>query len=141
MHTTLTLVYVALFYIIFSSLNINLTNMYFLILYFAIGTVVAIDLYLEFGVNIKKPLFLRRGGGVRINPDTPYSNLIAIRDSVFASLSGDLGIVDKHFNSQAISNLHRLLEDNMGNIKSITVLTSKEMFDSKFQENYTDFRT
>ena len=118
--------------------NIDLTRPYFLLVYFAMAVAICIDAYLEFGVQGYGRKLLRRE--IRIEADTPYTNLVKLREGVFSGLSGDVRIVDKHFNSQAISNLHRLVDGNLANVKRIDVLTTKEMFDSRFLDNYNDFK-
>jgi hypothetical protein len=141
MHSTLTVIYVALFFIVFSSnYQIDFDRVYFMLVYFAMGLALAIDAYLEFVVHGNRPKQARRKGAVRIEPGTPYTNLINLREGVFSRLNGDVRVVDKHFNSMAISNMHRLFEGNLQGIKRIDVLTSKEMFDSKFLDNYNDFK-
>jgi len=119
LHSTLTVLYVVLFYLVFSSgFNIDLDRPYFLLVY---------------GRKL-----LRKE--IRMDAGTPYTNLVKLREGVFSGLSGNVEIVDKHFNSQAISNLHRLVEGNLEKVKRIDVLTTKEMFDSRFLENYNDFK-
>ncbi len=139
LHSVLTILYVALFYIVFSSgFSIDLFGSYFLLVYFAMAVAMAVDAYLEFGVHGYGRKLLKRE--IRIEAGTPYTNLVKLREGVFSGLSGNVGIVDKHFNSQAISNLHRLIEGNLANVKRIDVLTTREMFDSRFLENYNDFK-
>ncbi len=141
MHFTLTLLYIGIFYLILSSLQINyLTNLYFLVIFAAVAIAFVIDVYLQLGISTKSPLGSRTRGGIRIEPDSPYSNLLNLRDTLFSKLNGDVRIVDKHFNSAAISNLHRLLETNLTNIKKLEIISSREMFDAKFNDNYTDFK-
>ena len=77
--------------------------------------------------------------GISIDPSTPYSNLVKLKEELFDSLKGEVGIVDKHFNSAAMSNLHRLMPTG-NNIKSLTVITSNEMLDSGFGGNYQDLK-
>ncbi len=141
MHATLAVIYVALFFIVFSTnYQINFDRTYFILVYFAVGAVLAIDAYLEFGVHVRRPKQARRKGTVRIEPGTPYTNLINLREGIFSKLNGNVRIVDKHFNSMAISNLHRLFESNLHGVKRIDILTSREMFDSSFLDNYNDFK-
>ena len=140
LHTTLTLIYAGLLYIILSAFQLNYTSTYFLLLYAAIVVSLAIDLYAEFETHTVQPAPKPSRSGMRIEPGTPYTNLLNIRDNIFSKLNGDVRVVDKHFNSSAISNLHRLLETNLTNIKKLSVITSKEMFDAKFNDNYTDFK-
>lgn len=139
LHSVLTVLYVAMFYIVFSSgFNIDLGRPYFLLVYFAMAVTLLIDAYLEFGAHGYGWKLLRRE--IMIEPSTPYTNLVNLREGIFSKFGGEVRIVDKHFNSQAISNLHRLMESGLANIRRIDVLTTKEMFDSRFLENYNDFK-
>jgi hypothetical protein len=139
LHTALTAIYIALFFIVLSNFNVNYFSPYFLLVYTAMGTALAIDAFLEFEINAKSPIGSKSISGFRIEPETPYTNIVRLREGIFSKLHGDVRIVDKHFNSDAISNLNRLLESN-GNIDKMFIISSPEMFDAKFQENYTDFK-
>jgi hypothetical protein len=136
-HSVMVFFYVAMFVLIFDGYPINVFRAYFLMLYAAIATVVAIDGYLEFKAHVEPML---KSKEMRTDPNTPYSNMVRLREEIFSTLGGDIRIVDKHFNSQALSNLHRLLESSLQSIKSIEILTSRDMLDSGFNENYTDFK-
>jgi len=139
LHSTLSVLYVALFYIVFSSgFNFDFGRPYFLIVYLAMAVAVGIDAYLEFGVHGYGRKLLRKE--ILIEPGMPYTNLVKLREGIFSNLGGDVRIVDKHFNSQAISNLYRLMGGGLAKVKRIDVLTTKEMFDSRFLENYNDFK-
>ena len=139
LHSTLTVTYLALFYLVFSSgFNIDLGRPYFLLVYLAMAAALCIDTYLEFGVHGYDRRLLKRE--ILIEPDMPYTNLVKLREGIFSGLGGDVRIVDKHFNSQAISNLHRLIGGSLAKVKRIQVLTTNEMFDSRFLENYNDFK-
>ncbi len=140
-HTLLSIIYIILFFIISAS---GLSYAYSAILLFAayFGMIVALitDAYTEYVINQPKSAKSRSTSGFLINPATPYSNLLLLKEKLFSGLQGNLMIVDKHFNSQAIDNLHRLLDGATGKIESITLLTSKDMLDSKFPSNYGDLR-
>ncbi len=141
LHITLSVLYAGLFYLILLNLQINyLSSFYFVTVFAAIGAAIAIDAYLQFTITTKSPGASRTSAGMRIEPGSPYTNLLNLRDTIFSKLQGDVRIVDKHFNSSAISNLHRLLETNLANIQKLEILSSKEMFDAKFNDNYTDFK-
>ncbi|MDE1855305.1 MAG: hypothetical protein KGH57_03250 [Candidatus Micrarchaeota archaeon] len=140
LHGTLTLVYIALFYLALSNLQINYASPYFLSVFSAIGAALLIDIYLQFTISTKVPSAALPRRGMRIEPGAPYTSLLNLRDTIFSKLQGDVRVVDKHFNSDAISNLHRLLETNLSNISKLEIISSKEMFDAKFNDNYTDFR-
>lgn len=140
LHLALTFIYVALFFIVLSSFSFNLTGIYFWAIYASMFVAVCVDAYLELVIHSPKLKSIRQHGDVRLEPEKPFSNIVALRDTVFATLNGHLRIVDKHFNSDAIGNLHRLIETNLQSIKTIDILTSPSMFDYAFQQNYTDFR-
>jgi len=74
-----------------------------------------------------------------INPSTPYSNIINLQDEIFSKMHGHLRIIDKHFNTTALTNLSRLIDGYTSNYNRITVITSKEMQDSKFSANASEF--
>ncbi len=141
LHTVLTLIYASLLYLVLSSISINYTSLYFLSLFAAIAAAIVIDAYLEVSIHVNYGSGrVRNRGTLRIEPGTPYSNLLNLRDTVFSNLGGDVRIVDKHFNSAALSNLYRLIETGLPTIKRLEVLTSSEMLDAKFNDNYTDFK-
>ena len=140
LHGTLTLIYIAIFYLVLSNLQINYTSFYFLFVFSAIAAALIIDVYLQLKISIRGEEPAKVRSDMRIVPGSPYTNLLNLRDTIFSKLTGDVRIVDKHFNSDAISNLHRLLETNFANIRKLEIISSKEMFDAKFNDNYTDFK-
>jgi hypothetical protein len=139
LHMVLTAIYIALFFIVLSNFPVNYSNPYILAVYAAMATALLIDIYLKFSIDSKSPKGSKSASGLRIEPDTPYTNLVRLREGIFSKLHGEVRIVDKHFNSDAISNLSRLLDTN-DKVKMLEIISSSETFDSKFQENYTDFK-
>ncbi len=106
--------------------------------YAALGVCVVVDIYLA--LDARRSLDRKRESeSIKIDPTTPYANLVAIRERLFGNLSGEVRIVDKHFNSNAISNLYRLFPSET-KISKVSVITSEEMLDSKFGMNYSDLR-
>ncbi|MEM3181488.1 MAG: hypothetical protein QW091_02090 [Candidatus Micrarchaeaceae archaeon] len=97
---------------------------------------IAIDLY--FLLNRDKHT-TPRAKTIEIEPMLPYANIIKLREAIFAGLSGNVSIVDKHFNSQAIENLYRLISQNSA-IKRLVIITHTEALDSSFNKNYNDFK-
>ena len=106
--------------------------------YAALGVCVVVDIYLaaDAGRSLQKR---KDSESIKIDPSTPYANLVTIREKLFGNLSGEVRIVDKHFNSGAISNLYRLFPEE-SKISKVSVITSEEMLDSKFGVNYNDLR-
>ncbi|BCS90698.1 MAG: hypothetical protein ARM1_0155 [Candidatus Micrarchaeota archaeon] len=96
------------------------------------------------GISVQLLLYGRSSSNrylssIKISPNEPYSNIIKLRDALFNRFKGSISLLDKHFNSTALENLYRLLSDN-GNIGSIRVITSKEMLDNRFYEDYKDIK-
>ncbi|MDE1869694.1 MAG: hypothetical protein KGH71_01760 [Candidatus Micrarchaeota archaeon] len=136
-HTTVTVVYIILFFIIFSGFIHSTLSIMVYLGYFGMFVCIITDIYFEYNARIASS----RKVGVRaisINPDTPYTNLQVLKGQLFSKLKGNVRIVDKHFNSNAIANMHRLFAGELESIDSITVITSEEMLDSSFGDDYRD---
>ncbi|MDE1845735.1 MAG: hypothetical protein KGH53_00410 [Candidatus Micrarchaeota archaeon] len=139
LHTTITVVYIILFWIIYSGFVHSTLSIMVYLGYFGMIVCIITDLYFEMNARQANS----RKVGVRtinIDPETPYTNLQVLRHQLFSKLKGNVRIVDKHFNSNAIANLHRLVSDDLESIDSITVITSEEMLDARFGDNYRDIR-
>jgi len=139
MHAALALVYIFVLVIVHATYSFTpfSTNLY--ATYVALGLCLIFDVYLEFKM---RALAAGRKGlrGININPSTPYANLMRLKEELFNGLSGDIRVVDKHFNSAAMTNLHRLLPDELSGIRSLSVITSAEMLNSGFGEDYRDMK-
>ncbi len=136
-HLILTMIYTLLLFVIYSSFDFSSYSGILNITYIAIILSFLFDIYLGYKIyeiGIKKKIT-----SINIVPSKPYSNMIKLRDELFSTFSGDIGIVDKHFNSQALENLHRLLGEN-NKIKKITIMTYNEMLDSSFSKEYRDLK-
>jgi hypothetical protein len=141
-HAAMVAVYVLLLYLVVSTPYTPAENFYMDVTYAGIVICFACDGFLEY-LNRKRgpsrsPRMLHT---MVINPSTPFSNLINLRESIFSKLTGHLRIVDKHFNSTALTNLHRLIEQHQGNFTRITILTSKEMLDADIGSSISDFKS
>ena len=77
---------------------------------------------------------------ININPDTPYSNMLVLSRKFFAKLSGDMSILDMHFDNKAVENLLLLLNGNEQGHGLIRVLTSANRLGSHFERSYFDFK-
>jgi hypothetical protein len=140
-HAALALVYILLFFIMYSNIPSLFSGIFQYAAYFGMIIVLMSDAYLQYVLRRQQHQYASRAKrGIPIDPSTPYTNLLNIRDRVFDRLSGELRIVDKHINSAALSNLSRLLPSESGNIRSIKIVTSSEMLDSDFGVNYNDLR-
>ncbi len=141
LHAALVVMFLLLLFVLLSDFYTNLDSNYLFFPYAGIAISLAGDAYMQY--IIRKPSEGRQPQmkhTIAINPDTPFSNVINLQDQLFSNMSGHLKIVDKHFNSVALANLHRLIENSVSNFTKISVLTSKEMLDSKFNESVSDFR-
>ncbi len=141
-HGALVAVYVLLLYLIFSGPYATILNVYMDVTYAGIVICFACDIYLEYSRRAhpqSKGTKLKRT--IAMDPSTPFSNIMSLKDDIFANLNGHLRIIDKHFNSTALGNLHRLMEDSKGNFTKVTVLTSKDMLDSDISNSVSDFKS
>ena len=142
LHLALTIVYLLLLYFVISDFYTYLQSMYIYTTYAGIAICIMMDIALEYNIRYqyasKTSKTLR---ALAIDPSKPFSNLMALQDGLFSKMSGSLKIIDKHFNSAALANLHRLTGPSVSNFNKITILTSKEMLDSSFWSNSADFRS
>ncbi len=137
LHLILVFIYFVLLFITYSAFDFNLYSLTLDITYLSIIFSILLDVYIGYriyGTDVKK-----RFSGIKISPNKPYTNMINLRERMFSSFTGNVGIVDKHFNSQALLNLYRLISDNK-NIKEITIISSSEMLDSSFNKEYRDLK-
>jgi hypothetical protein len=140
LHFMLTIVYIFVLMIMSFAFSSVFDDVALYISYISIFVCLSLDIYLEY--DARKSADARRATmkGIRIDPSTPYYNLMKLRDELFVNLSGDVGIVDKHFNSAAMSNLYRLMPTEGSAISAVRIITSEEMLDSKFSGNYNDLK-
>ncbi len=138
-HAVLAFVYIVMLLIIHSTYSATPFGINLYAAYAALAVCILLDVYLEYKM---RALSLGRLGlrSIRINPATPYANLVKLKEELFDKLSGDIYIVDKHFNSAAIANLHRMLPNDMSKIRSLRVVTSADMLNSGFAEDYRDLK-
>ncbi len=140
LNLTLAFIYAIFFVLTLHSSPIPVTSNYLYIPYFGIVATIAIDVYLELEIHTGKARSVGRRLSIAIRPESPYRNIVELRESLFSNISGNICILDKHFNSKGIDNLYRLLEGSTGGISKITVITSAEMLDSQFGANYRDLQ-
>ncbi len=134
LHVMLVVIYLVLLLIMHLTYVVDLYATYV-----AMVLCIVFDAYI--GYKTRKTLLRRRSArSISIDPSTPYANLMTLREQLFEGLTGTVGIVDKHFNSNAISNLYRLIPSESSKITSIRILTSSSMLDSRFNSNYLDLK-
>ncbi len=139
LHLALTFVFIAMFFIATLGFGQVVGNITYLVAYFGMLLCVITDIYLEHTVHSGQTKgYLARS--INISPETPYANMQLLKERLFSRFSGNLRIVDKHFNSEAMSNLYRLIEGSLENLSRIDVITSSEMLDTRFGDNYNDLR-
>jgi hypothetical protein len=143
LHGTMIVFYILLFFINLSNstLPISVFNpLYLYAVYLAMAVCVMIDTYI-FLSRYLLPGKAPTNRDLSIDPSRPYSNLLKMRDSIFSRLNGRIGVVDKHMNSIGIENFHRLIRGNYDSIAEINILTSRDMLDSDFSQNYLDCKS
>ncbi len=136
-HGAMALMYIVVLFIIHATYSFTPFSSNLFATYVALAICILLDIYMEYRMHA---IALGRMGirGININPATPYANLMKLRDSLFGSLSGDVRIVDKHFNSAAVANLYRLLPEGASGINSVSIITSQEMLNSGFEWDCRD---
>ncbi len=139
LNAALVIVYTLLMYLILSESYVNLGGIYIYVAYAGIAICLAADVYLEY--SLRQQMQHRPVSSISLDPTKPFSNILAIQDSLFSTMSGNLRIVDKHFNSTALENLHRLTSKSLGSFTEMMVLTSSEMLDSEMGKGVADFRS
>ncbi len=141
LHTAFSVMYLLMLYIILSSLIAYFNTLYMYVVYLGVILCLASDAYMQYA--IRQPMQVqtrqRQKGTLAIDPSKPFSSYLALQQQ-FSDLSGELRIVDKHFNSVALENLHRIMERSMTNFTKFVILTSKEMMDSSFGTDIIDFK-
>lgn len=140
MHLAFVFVYILVFAIVYIDSSAYLTEAYIYALYLGIAASFISDLYLNYYYRTQPEHVSKLKRSIKVDPNTPFSNLIELQDKVFSNLSGHLRIVDKHFNSAALANFHRLVSDSIQQFDNISIITSTEMLDSGFGKNMSDFK-
>ncbi len=140
LHLVLSLVFAGFFAMEFYTYSIKISPIYLGAIGAAMLVCIGSDAYAEYALRPAPSRQARVKKEINIDPSTPFSNIVAIRDEIFANLSGRVAIVDKHFNSEALENLHRLTGGIVSGITGFDVITSKEMLDSAFYKDYNDLK-
>ncbi|MGC8478315.1 MAG: hypothetical protein ACP5NE_00070 [Candidatus Micrarchaeia archaeon] len=78
---------------------------------------------------------------IEINPATPYTNMMMLSNRLMKKLSGDICILDPHFDSQAVDNLSRMVIGNESRYRSFRILANGERFGREFWRTYLDFKS
>lgn len=73
-----------------------------------------------------------------INPQTPYTNMINLSNRL--KLTGQVKILDMHFDYKAVENLSRLISKSVGRYNSIMLLTKGDRLGKDFMKSYTDLK-
>ncbi len=77
---------------------------------------------------------------ITINPETPYSNMKILSNKLMKKLSGQIYILDMHFDVSALDNLIHLVDGNLDRYKSISVLAKADRLNAEFEKRYKDFK-
>ncbi len=87
-----------------------------------------------------KKMRVKRAYPIEINPETPYTNMLAISSKLMRRLGGDVRVLDQHFDVRGVENLARLLGGNEGRYSRILILTKGERLGKDFERSYYDLR-
>jgi hypothetical protein len=138
LNTTFLIIYIILLATLLSYFGGYLSQTYLAIVYAGIALGLITNAYLQYELRANASAHMMRTS-ISMDPSTPFSNMINLQDEIFSKMGGHLRIIDKHFNTTALTNLSRLIDGYTSNFNRITVITSKEMQDSKFSANASEF--
>ena len=125
--------------IIESMINFN-SYIIFLIPY--IGGIIPFSVGAYLFINIhSKPGATRAARPINIDPQTPYTNIMILSNRLMSKLSGEIKILDMHFDASALENLSRLLGGNLDKYSRISVLAKRDRLGSEFIRMYNDYKT
>ena len=82
----------------------------------------------------------RRTVQIGIDPEMPYTNMQVLSSKLMGRLSGEIKILDMHFDVAALDNLIRLTSKNAGRYSRIDVLSKPDRFGTEFAAAYRDFK-
>lgn len=137
-NSTFLVIYIILLITLLSYFAGYLSQTYLAIIYAGIVLGAIANGYLQYELRSNSSAHMMRTS-INMDPSTPYSNMINLQDEIFSKMNGHLRIIDKHFNTTALTNLSRLIDGYTSNFNRITVITSREMQDSKFSVNASEF--
>ncbi len=141
-NAALVIIYMLLMYLVLAEFYVNLQGTYLDIAYVGIIICLGVDVYIEYAYRKRDILRAQRPvSSIALDPTKPFSNILTLQDSLFSAMSGHLRVLDKHFNSGALENLHRLTAKSLGRFTRMTILTSKGMLDSEMGKGISDFRS
>ncbi len=101
---------------------------------------IAVSLYSTWKADSKQHTSKRPVAHISINPDTPYSNMKILSNRLMRKLSGEIKILDMHFDVGALDNLMMLIDRNTDQYSKICVLTKPDRLGDEFEKSFTDFR-
>jgi hypothetical protein len=83
----------------------------------------------------------RRPVQIEIDPELPYTNMQVLSSKLMGRLSGEIKILDMHFDVTALDNLMRLVSKNTSRYSRIDVLSKKDRLGEEFAAAYKDFKS
>ncbi|MDE1868764.1 MAG: hypothetical protein KGH60_02240 [Candidatus Micrarchaeota archaeon] len=95
--------------------------------------------YALYAARSKQPA-KRAVSQININPETPFSNMLMISNRLMSKMSGDLRILDMHFDAAGLENLARLIPKSSSAFTKISVLTKGDRLGDDFAKIYEDFK-
>ncbi|MGC8652202.1 MAG: hypothetical protein ACP5UH_03055 [Candidatus Micrarchaeia archaeon] len=110
---------------------------YSMLLYAGVAIALVPSAYLA--IHSRKEERIAHARPIAINPDTPYTNMLVLSGRLMSRLSGNIRILDMHFDAKALENLSRLTQGREGNYRSFMILTKKDRLGKEFSLGYADF--
>lgn len=77
---------------------------------------------------------------IEIDPAKPYSNMDLIAKRLFSSFSGEVKILDMHFDTRAVQNLSALVSRSNPRFKKILALTASDRTGDSLRRDYNELK-
>jgi hypothetical protein len=82
-----------------------------------------------------------RATPISIDPEKPYTNISILSNRLIGKMSGEIRIIDMHFDVRGLDNLIRILGDRELQFQSIKVLAKGERLSDDFAREFNDFKS
>ncbi len=136
------IIFILLYWLATSSIPIGYGSTYELLPYFGFVVCVGSVGFIEYVIRTKQTHRAASRGrmSMAIDPSKPFSNMMTMQQDILSNMSGHIRVIDKHFNSTALQNFYRLVQNDIGNFTKFTILTSREMMTASFPQEISDFK-
>ena len=135
------IIYIILIAILEFDFSFKNTIYSFPIAYIGCALVIVVGAYSMIKIEYKPQTTKRPLQQISIDSETPYSNMKMLSDRLMKKLSGEIKILDMHFDTNGLDNLMQLVGKNVSQYTQISVLTSTMRLGYEFDKSYSNFKS